>query len=135
MNAENNTIDKLGWITISNGQVLMTRSVNKDSFYIPGGKRDPGETDHQALEREVFEETSVSLLKDSIEYFETFLSPADGKPNTNVSIKAYFAEYEGVLKPSSEIEELKWVSFEDRGLCSEASRKIVEALESKGLLN
>ncbi|EKT57501.1 NUDIX hydrolase [Providencia sneebia DSM 19967] len=46
------TIDKLGLITISERKVAMVRSYNRALFYIPGGKREPNETDEQALCRE-----------------------------------------------------------------------------------
>jgi len=37
-------IDKLAWIEINNKQILSTKSVGKHKYYIPGGKREPGET-------------------------------------------------------------------------------------------
>lgn len=42
-------IDKLAWIHLVDGRVLSTRSYGKDVYYIPGGKRETGETDDQAL--------------------------------------------------------------------------------------
>ena len=38
------TIDKLGWIYIKNKKLLGVRSKGKDVYYIPGGKRERGET-------------------------------------------------------------------------------------------
>lgn len=52
-------IDKLAWIAIDNKMVLSTRSFGKDKFYIPGGKREAGESDEQALLREIKEELNV----------------------------------------------------------------------------
>ncbi|MFI9597344.1 hypothetical protein [Nonomuraea sp. NPDC052265] len=39
------TIDKIAWIHLDNGKILSTRSRGKNAYYIPGGKREPGETD------------------------------------------------------------------------------------------
>jgi 8-oxo-dGTP pyrophosphatase MutT (NUDIX family) len=44
-------IDKLAWIELTGKTILLTKSYGKDVFYIPGGKRDIGETDEQALLR------------------------------------------------------------------------------------
>jgi len=38
-------IDKLAFIEIQSNHILSTRSFGKDKYYIPGGKREPGETD------------------------------------------------------------------------------------------
>lgn len=45
-------IDKLAWIYIKDKKILSTRSKGKDAWYIPGGKRELGESDHEALFRE-----------------------------------------------------------------------------------
>jgi hypothetical protein len=39
-------IDKLAWIHIVDRQILSTRSKGKDTYYIPGGKREGDESDH-----------------------------------------------------------------------------------------
>ncbi|MFA0122432.1 NUDIX hydrolase, partial [Vibrio sp. 10N.261.48.A2] len=41
-------IDKLAWIFIKDGKLLMVRSKGKELFYLPGGKREAGESDEQA---------------------------------------------------------------------------------------
>lgn len=38
-------IDKIAFICIYNRHILSTQSKGKDVFYIPGGKREPGQTD------------------------------------------------------------------------------------------
>ncbi len=49
-------IDKIAWVSITQGQLLCARSKGKDIFYLPGGKREPGESDADTLLREIDEE-------------------------------------------------------------------------------
>ena len=55
-------IDKIAWIYLKDRKILSTRSKGKDVWYLPGGKREPGESDRETLIREIIEELSVSLL-------------------------------------------------------------------------
>ena len=45
-------IDKIAFIYIKDGKILSTLSKGKDTYYIPGGKREGNETDEQTLIRE-----------------------------------------------------------------------------------
>ena len=58
---EKSYIAKLAFIEIKDRKVLETCSFGKDKWYIPGGKREEGETDEQALIREIKEELLVDL--------------------------------------------------------------------------
>ena len=62
-------IDKLALITLKDGKVAMVRSHNKTLFYAPGGKREAGETDEQALCREIDEELTATLKPDTITFY------------------------------------------------------------------
>ena len=44
-------IDKVAWILVRDGRVLSTRSRGKSVWYIPGGKREAGESDLETLAR------------------------------------------------------------------------------------
>ncbi|MCR8644603.1 NUDIX domain-containing protein [Paenibacillus sp. N1-5-1-14] len=122
-------IDKIAWIHIENGRVLGARSKGKSSFYIPGGKRDPGETDQETLIREIQEELSVQIKPDTIVHFGTFVATADGKAaGTQVQMTCYYADYEGELCPASEIEELAWLTHADRDQVSPATQMILDHL-------
>ena len=107
-------IDKLAWIYIKDRKVLFVRSHNSDVPYCPGGKRDEGESDTQALVREIKEELNVDLIESSIQYFETFTAQAHGKPEgVMVQITSYTADFKGTLEASSEIAEMQWVDSKD----------------------
>ncbi|MGC9551516.1 NUDIX domain-containing protein, partial [Vibrio metoecus] len=46
----------LAWVLIQDGKLLAVRSKGKALFYFPGGKREAGESDEEALIREIKEE-------------------------------------------------------------------------------
>jgi 8-oxo-dGTP pyrophosphatase MutT (NUDIX family) len=124
-------IDKLAWIFIKDNKLLVVRSRNKSLYYIPGGKRDPGESDHQALLREIKEELSVDLIKKSIKPMGTFKAQADDKDDgVIVQLICYFADYTGHLKPAAEIAEMKWLSPEGMDHLSPAGQIVMLTLKN-----
>lgn len=132
----NKVIDKLAWVFIQDGKLLMVRSKGKERFYLPGGKREEGETDEQALLREIKEEISVDLVPDSLKYVETFTGQADGKAEgISVQLTCYVADYTGELSPDAEIEELKFVDGNDREVCSSVALVALDWLEENQYLS
>jgi 8-oxo-dGTP diphosphatase len=131
-----NLIDKLAWILISNKTILSTRSYGKDKFYIPGGKRERGETDAEALCREIKEELSVELIIDTLQFVGEFQAQAHGHPNGKmVKMTCYMAAYTGELKPDSEIEEIKWLTYNDKDQISHVDKLIFDFLKDKDLIS
>ena len=129
-------IDKLAYIEIKDRKVLVTLSQGNDTWYIPGGKREVGETDLQALTREVNEELSLEIIPDSVKIYGVFEARAHGKPEgVFVRMTCYTAKYTGSLKPSSEIERLDWFSYAQKNLCSAVGNLIFDGLKSKNLLD
>lgn len=128
-------VDKIAFIQTKNGQLLSTKSKGTSKYYIPGGKRSAGETDEQTLVREISEELSVQINKQTIEYVGTFKAQSDGaKDGVLVKMTCYKAEYEGVLKAANEIAEIKWLNYKDLDIVSEVDKKIFEFLKEKGAL-
>lgn len=128
-------IDKLAWLYIRNGKLLSARSKGKELFYLPGGKRESGESDEQALIREIQEEVSVDLIPSSIKYVETFKAQADGKDDgTMVQLTCYFADFEGELSPAAEIETIEFLGYEDKSSCSLASLYVMDWLKDQALI-
>ncbi|PKI17993.1 NUDIX hydrolase [Colwellia sp. 12G3] len=128
-------IDKLAWLYIQDGKLLSARSKNKHLFYIPGGKREIGESDEQALVREIKEEISVTLIPSTIKYAATFKAQADGKNNdTIVKLTCYYADFHGTLSPDAEIEEIDFISYKDKHLCSLGSIQAMDWLKINRLI-
>jgi 8-oxo-dGTP diphosphatase len=130
-----NVIDKLAWIEIQNKQILSTKSFGKDKYYIPGGKREAGESDKEALVREIKEELSVDLIDESIQYVGTFEAQAHGKPEgVNVKMTCYTASYTGQIKNAAEIEEVIWLNYADKDKTSGVDIIIFDFLKERGEL-
>lgn len=131
-----NYIDKLGFILIRNKRVLVVLSHGQNSWFIPGGKRNKGETDKKALVREVKEELSVVLDLQSIVYYGAFTAQAHGKPlGTMVKITCYTAGFTGELKAASEIERYDLFSYSQKPQVSAAGQLIFDDLKNKNLID
>lgn len=105
-------IDKIAFIYLKDGKILSTLSKGKDTYYIPGGKREGNETDEETLIRECKEELDIDIKRDTIKYYGTFEAQAHGKvEGILVKMTCYIAEFKGELKASSEIQEMKWLDY------------------------
>jgi 8-oxo-dGTP diphosphatase len=129
------TIDKIAWIQLEAGKILSTRSRGKTVYYIPGGKREPGETDVQTLAREIDEELAVAIAPATATHVGTFHAQAHGHATgIVVRMTCYTAAYQGTLTPSSEVEELIWLTYADRDRVSPVDQLIFDHLHQTGQL-
>lgn len=128
-------IDKLAWICVKNKKVLCCLSKGKNKYYSPGGKRENGENDIEALIREVKEEVNVDLIVDTIRYYGAFKAPAHGMPEgIYVKMSCYVSEYNGELEPNNEIEKIDWLNTNDLEVLSDVGKIIFKDLKEKGLI-
>jgi 8-oxo-dGTP diphosphatase len=121
-------IDKIAWLHLHNSQLLSTRSRCKERYYLPGGKREAGETDAQTLLREIQEELTVLLDPASLTYAGSFEAPAHGHPaGVLVRMRCYLAPwYTGTLQPAAEIEEVVWLTYRHRPQVSAVDQLIFD---------
>eukprot|EP00978_Attheya_sp_CCMP212_P015444 scaffold39860_cov57-Attheya_sp.AAC.9 len=105
-------IDKLALVLVRDRKQLVARSKGKTAFFTPGGKRELGESDEEALCRECREELTIELDTSTIAPYGVFEAQAFGKPEgTMVRMTCYSADsYQGTLTPNEEIEELRWIT-------------------------
>lgn len=54
-------------------KILLVQVRNREKYYFPGGKIEEGESQVQALLREVKEELNLTLTMDEIEYIGTIV--------------------------------------------------------------
>ena len=130
-------IDKIAFIYVKDGKILSTLSKGKDTYYIPGGKREGNETDEETLIRECKEELTIDIKKDTIKYYGTFEAQAHGKAEgVIVKMTCYMAEFDGELKPDSEIQEMIWLDYSNLNVkISPVDQLIFNDLFEKGLID
>lgn len=128
-------IDKLAWIHLKDKKILSTLSRGKDTYYIPGGKREWIETDAEALKREIKEELSIDLIDETIVHFGTFEAQAHGKAEgVVVRMTCYTAEYQGSILPANEIDHVVWFTHDDKEKSSTVDKIIFDYLKEKSLI-
>lgn len=126
-------IDALAWIHVSGGHLLCVRSEGRDLLYVPGGKRESGESDEDAVAREALEEVSVRLRPGTFRLVTMVDEVAHAQaPGTRVRMTCYAAEHDGAIAADHEIAELAWIGHADRDRCAPAVRRLIEFLHAEG---
>ncbi|MCI2417730.1 NUDIX domain-containing protein [Saccharopolyspora sp. K220] len=102
-------IRAVGLVRFVAGRLLLVRADYQTAFYLPGGKIDPGETEVQALHREVREELGVGLV--GADFLGRYLTDAVGQGDgVQVELACYTGELDGAPQPAAEIAELAWLT-------------------------
>ena len=128
-------IDKVALLYWERGRLLCTRSQGKETYYIPGGKREAGETDVETLVRELQEELGVEVRPETARLYGVFQAQAHGKAEgVLVKMTCYPAEFSGTPRPGSEIAELAWLDSSGLERVSPVDKLIFADLREKGLL-
>ena len=126
-------IDALAWVHVREGRLLCVRTTGVDLYYLPGGKREPGESDEAAVAREAREEVSVRLRPDTIRRVAVIEEEAHAQaPGTRVRLSCHTAEYDGEIAVDNEIADLAWIGFAERERCAPAVRRLIELLHAEG---
>ena len=129
-------IDKIALLYLKDGKILSTLSKGKDTYYIPGGKREQGETDEQTLIRECKEELTIDIKKETIKYYGTFEAQAHGKAEgVVVKMTCYMAEFDGEIQANSEIQEIRWLNYSNLNIISPVDKLIFENLHENKYLD
>lgn len=120
---------KYGLAVIRDGKLLVVREQGTVKFLLPGGRPHEGESVEEALRREVKEELDADVEDASVKYYGTFEDVAANEPDTVIQIAVYRGELEGVLTPSSEIDEVAWIGSRHKlALAPSIRNKILPAL-------
>ena len=132
---KNRDIDRIGLLLIRDGKILGARTRGRTTFYLPGGKRETGESDLDTLRREVREELGTEVVESSVKPYKIFRAEADGKPKgTMLTMSTLFAELAEEGRPCSEIEELGWFSFAEVARFGKIDKLIFNDLHKEGYL-
>jgi 8-oxo-dGTP diphosphatase len=130
------TLDVLAWVCVRERRLLVVRTRGRDAWYLPGGKREAGESDAQALSREVREELGVLLDQASLLPCCVVEDVSHGLAvQVRVHMACYFADASGAPAPQAEIEALHWLAAAEAGQCAPAARQVVLRLRADGLID
>jgi 8-oxo-dGTP pyrophosphatase MutT (NUDIX family) len=128
-------IDKLALIYLKDKKVLCALNKGKEVWYFPGGKRDAGETDEQALVREIQEELSVAVDPKTMKLYGVFEAEAHDKTaGTMLRMTCYTAEVTGELKADNEIERFGFFGYHDEVSKTVTGTMVFDDLYAKKLI-
>ncbi|WP_220791614.1 NUDIX hydrolase [Gluconacetobacter dulcium] len=97
---------------VRDGALLVVRKRGTDSFMLPGGKGEPGETEAETLQRELREELGCGLHSDGLALLGHFEAPAANEPGCLVRAAIYRGDLDGVPVIAAEIAEMLWLDVE-----------------------
>lgn len=101
-------IRAVGMVHVADGTLLLVRAARQQAFYLPGGKIDPGETELQALHREVREELGCGLA--GAVFCGRYTADAVGQgAGARVELACYRGAPDAEPRPGAEIAELAWM--------------------------
>lgn len=131
------TYYKYALCIIRDNRLLVLKEEDNESYLMPGGRAEAGESAEQALCRELKEELGVELDVKSLKHLGTFEDKAAGKKDTMIHIELYLGDFLGEPEPCSEVKELVWFSRDDdwSKLAPVTRNKILPALLRKGLIS
>lgn len=99
-------IDKIGLLTIRDGKVLLLRKRGGALLIVPGGRREDGENEAEALRREISEELQTRPTR--IRPWKVFEDTAAFEKGATVRITAFLGDLEGEPRPAAEISGMVW---------------------------
>lgn len=119
--------DKVAWVLVRQGRMLVARNHDRRLFFLPGGHREPGESDAQTLVREIREELTVAIDPATMTHVGTYAGPRD-RPDETFRMIGYTAAHTGDPVAASEIAELAWFDRADRDRVTAAERYFFDLL-------
>ncbi|RSO30369.1 DNA mismatch repair protein MutT [Streptomyces sp. WAC 06725] len=125
----------VSWLHVRDGRLLSVRTRGNDTFYLPGGKYEPGETAPEALSRELSEELGLSIPADELRQAFVIHATAHG---VNAGRRLHMTCFTGGPQdvdpaPGREIAEYAWFDrHEARDRCAPAHMQVVNRLIAEG---
>jgi 8-oxo-dGTP diphosphatase len=120
-------------VTDGRGRLLMIKRGHEPGaglWSIPGGRIEPGETDAEALVREMFEETGLAVEAGRL--VGSVRRP--GLDGAVIDIRDYAATVTGgTLRPGDDAADARWVDLADLAAL-EVTEGLIEALTDWGVL-
>lgn len=132
-------IYKAAGIIIRDRKLLVERSYGKTIFIAPGGSIEEGETEKQALTRELMEEFRITVAEEDLEEFGRYEAPAAGQEHRIVHMVVFLVKgFQGEPTPDNEVEEIAWVNSSNEQklpLGSIFEHSVMPQLVQRGLID
>ena len=139
MSEKSYDIYKAAGIIIRDRQVLATRSKGSDIYIQPGGKLEEGETEQQAVVRELKEELGIDVDKSDLEKLGDYYAEAAGKKGQWLKLAAFHVvKFSGEPRPMSEVVEIRGFTSQipaDVIMASIFEHDIIPDLKSRNLID
>lgn len=97
---------RVGAIIIDSGEILMVKNSGSSFYYTVGGRIQFGESAHEAILREAYEETNIRLEIDMLSYVHENFFTMDSDGEIYHELCFFF-----LLKPNSRLREMKRDTF------------------------
>ncbi|MGW1373423.1 GNAT family N-acetyltransferase [Streptomyces sp. NPDC002446] len=124
----------VGWLHLREGRLLSVRTRGNDTFYLPGGKYEPGETAREALSRELSEELGLTVPAEELTEAFVIHDVAHGKNGRRLHMTCFTGGPQDIEPaPGREIAEYAWFDRrEARERCAPAHSQVVDRLIAQG---
>ena len=101
-------IRKAGALFVRDGKILLVRKNDTRLFILPGGKLEVGETEEDALARELREELQLICDPSAMKHIATYHHFAAFENDVQLELVLFDAKSTGDPRPASEIVEARW---------------------------
>jgi 8-oxo-dGTP diphosphatase len=123
---------------IRGGRILLVRKRGLPSWILPGGRPEFGESEMQALTREISEDLGCGLIPGTVERLGEWTDVSADNAMLTVRVVLYRGELDGPFETLAELEEASWYGPQDVDfpgpLAPSLRNKIVPDLVAAGLL-
>ena len=109
------TVVRISGILITRDGLLLVKCDGIDDYLLPGGKLEDGESDLDALRRELKEELCIAPTDpEFFGEYERIVCPPETEERHRVRVRAYVTGFEGEPIPDwDEVLEIAWASLVD----------------------
>ncbi|WP_310724069.1 GNAT family N-acetyltransferase [Streptomyces sp. N2A] len=124
----------VSWLHVREGRLLSVRTRGNDTFYLPGGKYEPGESAPEALSRELSEELGLDVPAGALTEAFVIHDVAHGKNGRRLHMTCFTGGPQDIVPvPGREIAEYAWFDRrEARERCAPAHSQVVDRLVAQG---
>lgn len=100
-------------LTNEENKILLVRKRGTEYFMQPGGKLEPGESPHEAIQREIEEELGISYTLEELEPAGRWEGLAANEPDTGLRAYLFNGKLDTTPQPQAELAELVWLDPHD----------------------